>query len=654
AAKLSGSSRFILCNNAHVRKTLGGVSQVITFSTVLGVRAEGATPPEDQRLSRPELVVVLDADDDNEDGQFDALQDQNIPIEDLTELRVAPHTSVRVSGGVRLVHLGHPVETFRSDALDQMVHIQGLQLGAAEVILTNQVREERIRVRVVEVRFLNHHGAPLEATHQALSVSLDLPNGPTLPRQGMTEPSAPDRRSLQIEVVDPLRIEEVAEVVFSSSAVGMPPILRDTIDRVRLFRVPETPRFRSNWLRLVGDSLDRTSEGVPDQLLRVRLRDKVTASYGTAKQSLRVGRPGDESGPLAARRAHLRVVILKRRDANTPVVGSSVATALEIGRSQISIANEIWLQCSISFGPPSEAEVLIAPEPALTLLTVAEGDGLWARGDGSVQLMIDDVALGPVPTAPFARPLETALQIAAAIEVQGYRTSTFRNPPTSFGASGSADVLVYRPDGSPATVTTLGHLNASTDSQQRVSLTKVDLRDGLSEFDNRTAGVGTAEERALIRGITDHDPSTIDVILVNRFTGGTRQGEAFLESDRNDLINAVILDRLGIERQRSAYTQAHEIGHVLLDSGWHPDNYGPDRPWLLMDSNSNAASIRGPKRLTEAECAKARRGTPRTPLLTPMDARRRTPEQPMEHYPYRYGRLPGPPGEATARSTDAH
>ncbi len=53
--------------------------------------------------------------------------------------------------------------------------------------------------------------------------------------------------------------------------------------------------------------------------------------------------------------------------------------------------------------------------------------------------------------------------------------------------------------------------------------------------------------------------------------------------------------------------QAHELGHVLLDEAFHPDNLGTDRPWLLMDADARQGRVTGPKRLSDEECAKARR-----------------------------------------------
>ena len=142
-------------------------------------------------------------------------------------------------------------------------------------------------------------------------------------------------------------------------------------------------------------------------------------------------------------------------------------------------------------------------------------------------------------------------------------------------------------------------------------LGEVDLGDGLREFDNMTALTGTLEERALVRALADEDEATIDVLVVSELCGGTRDGETFVAGEAagapGSIANVVVISREGIARARVAFTLAHELGHVLLDQPLHPDHLGPDRPWLLMDSDASDSTIRGPRRLTETECARARR-----------------------------------------------
>jgi len=145
-----------------------------------------------------------------------------------------------------------------------------------------------------------------------------------------------------------------------------------------------------------------------------------------------------------------------------------------------------------------------------------------------------------------------------------------------------------------------------------------------------TATSGTLEERTLIKALSDEDPGTLELFVVNRFTHGTRQGEAFIAASGGSIGNVVVLDRNGLRQGNTAWTMAHEAGHVLLDTALHPDNVGPDRPWLLMDADDNRGTASGPKRLTLDDCKRMRHVNGRLgppSLLTPYDARPHPPAQ---------------------------
>src|SRR4030095_5678540 len=84
--------------------------------------------------------------------------------------------------------------------------------------------------------------------------------------------------------------------------------------------------------------------------------------------------------------------------------------------------------------------------------------------------------------------------------------------------------------------------------------------------------------------------------------------------------NAVITDRAGIRAGARSYALAHELGHVLLDMPGHPDDFGVDQPWMLMDADSTDGSIFGPRRISIDDCERAlRESGPRAlvPLLEP-------------------------------------
>jgi hypothetical protein len=332
---------------------------------------------------------------------------------------------------------------------------------------------------------------------------------------------------------------------------------------------------------------------------------------------MRVSRPGDEPSVIAARRAALRVFVLRAAKGSPPVIGTDDASALQLIREEIESANEIWLQCNITFGAPSEAPIEIVDPPEYGFIAVANRDGLPARG-GAIQLRADGKMRPPIMVPPGSPPADPALRTAAALRAHGLSPLVTINPRTAFGAASSADIVVRRRNGELALIDAAPGFPLSTDPQQRIELGVVDLGDGVEEFDNMTATSGTLEERMLIKTLADEDPSTIDLFVINRFTHGTRQGEAFIEASAGAIGNAVILDRTGLRSRETAWTMAHEIGHVLLNQPLHPDNVGRDRPWLLMDSDNNRGTVNGPKRLTPQECSQARdvAGTP-VDLLKP-------------------------------------
>jgi len=348
-----------------------------------------------------------------------------------------------------------------------------------------------------------------------------------------------------------------------------------------------------------------------------------------------VGRPGDEDGPRAARRARLRIHVLRARPGGRPAVGGDTSGAMRIGREQVRIANEIWLQCGVTFGDPDQADVRVVDPPVPSMLSVGNHDGLPAHGGGAIRFVAGGQAIGPVATRPRARPLATALEVAAALRAEGLVPRVLQNPPTELGAGRSADVLVRDADGDLVRLERHGSHDLTTDVRQGVAIGEVDLSDGLGEFDNMTAAAGTIEERAMIHALADDDPRTIDLFVVNRFTSGTRQGEAFIEADGEAIVNVVLLDRNGVRQEREAWTQSHEVGHVLLNQPFHPDNVGPDRPWLLMDADSSLGLVTGPKRLTWDECHRVRQmsGVDATPpLLERFDVRAVTPDDPERTY----------------------
>lgn len=589
----------------------------------------GAQPSvlrEADGVSPGAVVVVLDADDQDENGVPDGRQPAEIPPRDLVTLRVTGRgpTTVTATPGLRLVQGGRAVG--RSITLPggrpQRIALQGVdgpsqEPGDRSVTIADQRGTVRVPVTVVGLR-LRRAGQGVVAPHRdAVTLSHAVTNDPTLPRGPLVwGAGSRDPDNLQVEVADPRHRGTTApSEVAVESIVRRTHRPRDRRARLPLVAAPAgpgAPRWaRSPWLRLVGDPTDAQAPGVGDRVMLVGLRDRVVLSYVGAEgerlvQEVSVGRPGSEDGPLTARRGKLRVRVLRYVAGGPPAIGRDDAAAVALAREQVDIANQIWLQCLVDFGDPGEADVAVVAPPPPSLLAIGDDDGLPAAGGGAVRLRVDGRRMPSVPTRAGAAPIDTALDVAAALEGMGYRPVATANARTTRGAGGSADVLVRRRDGELARITADGDAPLSSDRRQTVEIAAVDLRDGLDEFDNMNASSGTLEERALLKAVMDDDPTTVDIVIINRFEGGYRLGGAFIEGDGGAIINALVLERSGILQQRQAWTQAHELGHVLLDHPLHPDNVGPDRPWLLMDADASLGTVEGPKRLTPAECARAR------------------------------------------------
>lgn len=458
------------------------------------------------------------------------------------------------------------------------------------------------------IELLDAQNLPFEAEH-VLGISRRITHDNSLSRGVPADAISTDPENFRIELWDP---NEHGPVVFARlEGIGPDGRHDATLRHVPLLRVAQTARFRSPFIRLVTDATDASAPDIGGQLLRVRLRGTVrivvARGAGEIAREARVGAPGSSGGPRAALRGALRVTVLRLHKGGPTVVGDRDYEALVLARSQVEIANEIWAQCFIDFGDPKLADVRIVDPPTSSLLAVSDLDGLPAIGGGVVRFRVNGTRIAPVPTLAGASPERTAMAIGRAVRQAGFRAEISVNPRTELGAGTSADVVVRDKTGALVTLSEEPGVPLSTDARQTVMLGRVDLADGIDEFDNTLSATGTLEERTLVKLVADSDPTTIDVILVNRFVNRDRQGEAFIEADGSSLANTLIFDRNAVRYDRQAWVQAHELGHVLLDEAFHPDNLGADRPWLLMDADARQGRVTGPKRLSDEECDKARR-----------------------------------------------
>jgi hypothetical protein len=269
------------------------------------------------------------------------------------------------------------------------------------------------------------------------------------------------------------------------------------------------------------------------------------------------------------------------------------------------------------FDDDLKSNVRLVDPPPPYLLAVGCDLGLPASG-GEIKVRANGRPVR-VTTRPRETPVEVAARFVEAAEQAGLEAVVSPNPRVNQGALRSADVLFRSAGGKLVTLESeVG--GPSTDRTLSACIGRVDFSDGLTHFGDLDASAGTLEERTLLKAVQDADPSTIDVVIVPSFSRSGRIGESFIDADGSSVRNVVIVDRAGIRAGARSFALAHELGHILLDMPGHPDDYGVDRPWALMDADAADPSIFGPRRLPVDDCERAvRQSGPDAPipLLTP-------------------------------------
>ncbi len=407
-------------------------------------------------------------------------------------------------------------------------------------------------------------------------------------------------------------------------------VVIDRLDEVLLRTVPcprGVARDRSCAatlpIRATADRIDRSHPAVVTRSLQARVGGRIAVRVGDDEVvSIPVGGPRQSAlGALERYRARVRMHLVRIDPGGAPPVGGDDAGALELARREVAAASAIWGQCGVYFDDDVAVGVVDPPPPYL--LAVGCELGLPASG-GEIALRVDDHPIR-VPTQARETPAQVAWRVAGAIRGAGYQVDISPNARVGSGALRTVDLIVSR-GGRRATLTPEGTRPVSTDPSLSVCIGAVDLSDGLTHFTDFTAAAGTIEERTLVKAFADTDPGTIDVVVIPAFAQTSRIGESFIRGDGSSIRNVVIIDRSAVHSRAHSQTLAHEIGHVFLDMPGHPDDYGIDRPELLMDSDAADATIFGPRRLELAECERALRQSGPTapvPLLEAVPLERR-------------------------------
>jgi hypothetical protein len=491
---------------------------------------------------------------------------------------------------------------------------QALEPGHYEV----ELGALSLRVDAVEIRALDARGTELNALESHASLSRSLP-----PELGSIP--APDDDALQFLLIAPVGLEVPGLQVLSSGPTGealdaLPRLLAPAAacpDDVS----PELVCRQTLAVRLVGDALERNQGLVRDRSVRARVGGTLRFSLSRrALLEMKVGGPRvTRVGPIERLRAKLRVLVLRQRRGGAPALGGNDAGARQVMIRELDGAAALWGQCGIELSVPGQPVIEIVDPPAAQLLTIGCGVGQPASG-GELRFRVGKRGVR-LATRAGESPTGVALRLLDALRAAGQmRAQVFENQRAAGDAVASADVVLQ--DGGK--IEPEGEQSLSSDATLPVCASGVDLSDGLTHFGDIDAFVGTVEERALLRGFDDGDASTIEVLVVPSFARSERIGESFIQTAGASLSSAVIIDRQAILAGARSFALAHELGHVFLAMPGHPDDFGVDQSWSLMDADVADPTIFGPRRLSVADCERAviQAGPDAlVPLLTPVPLR---------------------------------
>jgi hypothetical protein len=587
----------------------GVLPAAVLLATTL--RAAPGAPVEAGQPSAIRLYV--DSDDDDDDG----IEDRNSPtpwtahdvywIDSGKPLRLESISS----GAVRIFSDRGSVAA-HATALPR-VGLQGIAAGTSSLAFDTG----RVEVVVCELVARESTGGHVNLATSHASLSRILPPDLASDADGKT-----DLDAITWQARCPRGFLPAAVSITSLDAKGAG---IDRLSDVRLSPAQCPPGTSTDFecaetipVRAVSDSIDRTHPAAIGRsvLATVGGRLVITAD-GHKAASIRVGGPRNTAlGSFERFSAQLRVHVLRASAAGQSAVGGDDRGAIAVARHEASTASQLWGQCGIHFGQEEQLHVDVVDPPGPYLLAVGCEVGLPASG-GAIAFSADGKAIH-VSTRPGDAPVAVAHAVAHAVEAAGLRAVVSPNTRISFGAGRTADVLVRRADGTRSTLSPLGKEPLSTDHTLGVCIGDADLDDGLNHFDDLDAVAGTLEERTLVKAYQDDDPATVDVFIVPSFSKTGRIGESFIDTDGSGIQNVVIIDRAGIRAGARSYALAHELGHILLDMPGHPDDFGVDQPWMLMDADATDGTIFGPRRLSVDDCERAlRESGPRAlmPLL---------------------------------------
>lgn len=385
--------------------------------------------------------------------------------------------------------------------------------------------------------------------------------------------------------------------------------------RVQAGACPKSPPVRDSSalacgvtkpIRLVTSSDDKWHPGA-GAALQVELTGRVELSTSLAqKNALGISELhvlGPDLGPDLPRLGRVQIVghILRTERGGMPAIGGHDDGALEVLNNELRESAGVWAQCGLELDFSSR----VVDPPEQSLIAVGCEDARSSAG-GSLALSLDGKPLR-VSWPASQTPLQVANKIREEILLRGYQVQLSRNPKASFSALPSADLVVRHPkSGALVAIEPLASWGSaqplSTDGSLPICLGELNLGNGLTHFNDFNSSAGSLEERSLLKPLGAFEASKVHLVLIPSFAGAGRIGESFVYSPGAVLRNIIMVDRAGLRSGSQSFVLAHELGHVLLHLAGHPDDFGVDKPSLLMDADAADPTIFGPRRLTLGDC----------------------------------------------------
>jgi hypothetical protein len=468
----------------------------------------------------------------------------------------------------------------------------------------------------VEVRALDYRGKSVspKTSHASLSRTLPAELG------GIPDE---DRDALSFLFIAPSGVDLDAVEVLTRNAAGKPldvlPKLRANPTACPEGTAPELVCRRTPAIRAVGDALERSHRAAQKRSILAQVGGSLRiAGAGRPLVELAVGGPRETRlGPIERLRVVLRTLLVRAQPGGAPPLGGDPAGAARVMEQELETTAALWGQCGIDLGAPGQRSIQVVDPPASRLIALGCGFAQVASG-GSIELASGKKRVS-LTTRAGESPVAVGQRLGEALGRAGFSVSIFENQRTTSSALQSVDLLLGQGGGKAEEVSV-----TSSDPTLGACLGEVDLSDGLKHFGDGDAFSGTIEERTLLRAFDDHDPTTVELLVVPSFARSERIGESFIGSPGSSLSNTVIIDRAAIRAGARSFALAHELGHVLLAMPGHPDDFGVDQSFSLMDSDVADPTIFGPRRLSVADCERAlRQSGPNSfvPLLRPVPLR---------------------------------